>query len=102
MEGNTQDSVGHVVQHVANKNAILIILIYSRILTKGFEKVSPCRSSITSFPDAPNPRKNLPPDMLSKLMAAMAKFAGLRANTGTMLVPTLMFLVNFILIMYLQ
>ena len=75
-------------------NAILTISIYSRSLVNGFLNTSPCKSSITSLPDAPNPKKNLPPDMLSRFIAAMAKLAGLRANTGTMLDPMRMFLVN--------
>ena len=55
----------------------------------GFENFSPCRSYITNFPLAPNPKKNLPFDITSMFRAVIAKFAGDLANTGTMLVPIL-------------
>jgi len=38
-------------------------------------------------PLVPRPRKNRPSDMRSMLRAVMARFAGERAKTGTMLVP---------------
>ena len=61
--------------------------MYSRMRVKGLSKRSPCRSWMTRRPLVPRPRKKRPSDIRSRFSAAMARLAGERAKTGTMLVP---------------
>src|SRR5207253_7207545 len=61
--------------------------MYSRMRVSGLANFSPWKSSITRRPLVPRPRKNRPPVMRSMFSAVIARFAGERAKTGTMLVP---------------
>src|SRR5262245_13419416 len=67
--------------------ALRRISMYSRIRVSGLATFCPWKSSTTRRPLVPRPRKNRPSVMRSMFSAVMARFAGERANTGTMLVP---------------
>ena len=70
--------------------AFRIMAMYSLMRVRGLRNSSPWKSSMTSLPLAPSPRKKRPSVMTSMLRAVMARLEGERAYMGTMLVPILM------------
>jgi hypothetical protein len=63
---------------------------YSRVRSRGFGNGAPYHPSTTCGPETPSPRVNLPPDNASRVAAVIAVAAGVRADSCTSPVPSLM------------
>ena len=66
-----------------------MISMYSRVRASGLGYGWPYQPSTTCGPDAPMPSKNRPSDRWSRVMAAIAVAAGVRAAICMMEVPSL-------------
>src|SRR5436309_7474136 len=67
-----------------------ITCTYSRVRASGFGNGCPYQPSTTCGPDTPRPRINLPPERWSMVAAVIATAAGVRAESCTIPVPSLM------------
>src|SRR5882762_3574609 len=54
--------------------------MYSRVRASGLAQRTPCQPSDTCGPDRPRPRRNRPPDSVSRVAAVIAVIAGVRAG----------------------
>ena len=62
---------------------------YSRVLPSGLPHGSPCQPSTTCGPDVPRPSSRRPPESRSSVTAVIAVFAGVRAGSCRIAVPSL-------------
>ena len=67
-----------------------MIETYSRVRARGFENGWPYQPSTTCGPDTPSPRIRRPLERWSRVSACIAVAAGVRAESCTTAVPSLM------------
>ena len=67
-----------------------MISTYSRVRASGLVDGRPYQPSTTWGPDTPRPSWKRPPEMWSRVRAAMAVAVGVRPASCTTLVPSLM------------
>jgi hypothetical protein len=61
-------------------SALRTISTYSRVRASGRRNGTPCQPSDTCGPETPRPRRKRPPESTSRVAAAMAVAAGVRAG----------------------
>ena len=70
------------------RRACSTIATYSRVRASGLSNRTPCQPSETWGPETPRPRRNRPPESVSRVAAVIAVMAGVRAGIWKMAEPT--------------